>query len=161
MTSLDPNFGDLLTCLNSAGARYLLVGGYAVNYHGHHRNTKDLDLWIAVDAGNADRVASALRAFGFSARTVRGSMFRNKGTSYTFGPEPFRVDILTQPDGVEFDACYGRRVEARIDGIHVPVIALTDLLTNKAASGRPQDLGDVETLCRHKPPAPSSRRKKK
>lgn len=161
MTSLDPNFGDLLACLNSAGARYLLVGGYAVNYHGHHRNTKDLDVWIAVDAENAERIVSALRTFGFSARTVRSSMFRNKGTVYTFGREPFRVDLLTQPDGVEFDACYARRIDAEIDGVRVPMISLADLLANKLASGRPQDLADVKTLSRQKPPARASRRKKK
>ena len=151
MTALDPNFRDLLSCLNSAGVRYLVVGGYAVNFHGHHRNTKDLDVWIAADPDNATRVSEALRAFGFSARSVRSSMFEELGSIHSFGREPFRVDLLTQPSGVEFARCYGRRVEADVEGVKVPFIALDDLIANKAAAGRTRDVADLEKLRKPKP----------
>jgi predicted nucleotidyltransferase len=153
MTGLDQNFRDLLNCLNSAGVRYLVIGGYAVNFHGHHRNTKGLDVWIATDPENAKRVAAALVAFGFSRRAARSSLFEKRDAVYTFGREPFRVDLLTQPSAVEFEACYARRVEADVDGLRFPLIALEDLLTNKVASGRLQDIADVHKLRKKKPGA--------
>lgn len=67
MVSLNPDFRELLQLLNSEGVRYLVVGGYAVNFHGHHRNTKDLDVWIATDPRNAESLSRALQRFGFSA----------------------------------------------------------------------------------------------
>lgn len=146
MISLDPNFRDLLICLNSAGVRYLVVGGYAVNVHGYHRNTKDLDIWIATDPKNARAVAVALRAFGFAAKSVKSSMFRDQDAMFTFGREPFRVDILTNPSDIDFEACYARRMEQSLGGLHFPVIGFEDLLKNKAASGRPQDLSDLQKL---------------
>ena len=107
-------------------------------------------MWISTDAGNAERVARALRLFGFSARSVRGSMFRKKGAVFTFGREPFRVDILTDPTAVEFEPCYGRRVDADLDGVAVPFIGFDDLLINKTAAGRTKDLSDVEKLTKKK-----------
>src|SRR5206468_3157097 len=78
MSSLDQNFRDLLVYLNSAGVRYLVLGGYAVNFHGYKRNTQDMDLWIGTDADNAGRVSLALRRFGFAAQAVRSSIFHRK-----------------------------------------------------------------------------------
>jgi predicted nucleotidyltransferase len=146
MTSLDRNFRDLLSRFNSAGVRYLIIGGYAVNYHGHHRNTKDLDIWIGVDPDNSRRVAEALRAFGFAAEHVPASLFLQTGRVHAFGREPFRVDVLTNASGVEFGGCYERRVEAVLDGVRMPLISLADLRANKAASGRLQDQADLATL---------------
>jgi predicted nucleotidyltransferase len=156
MIALDPNFRDLLSCLNSADVRYLVVGGYAVNYHGYHRNTKDIDIWVAAEPENASRVSTALRAFGFSPRSVRSSLFLDLGTVHSFGREPLRVDLLAQPSGVEFQACYERRIEADVDGVRVPFIGLEDLIANKAASGRTQDFADLEKLRKTKS-APGAR----
>ena len=146
MISLNPNFRDLLEYLNSAAVRYLVVGGYAVNFHGHHRNTKDLDVWLARDPENAKRVSEALQAFGFAARSVPPAKFLRARYIHTFGRAPFRVDLLLGPAGIEFDPCYERRVEIVLDGIRVPFISLADLRTNKQASGRLQDLADLENL---------------
>jgi hypothetical protein len=66
-----------------------------------------------------------------------------------FGREPLRVDILTDPSGIDFDGCYSRRVESELDGVRVPFLALADLLANKRAAGRTRDLADLEDL----PPA--------
>lgn len=146
MPTLSPDFRELLALFNSERVRYIVLGGYAVNYHGHHRNTKDLDLWIAIDAANAERVSAALQKFGFAAASVPASHFLEKGKIYVFGREPFRVDILTDPSGVEFEACYARRVETELDGVRVPFLSLDDLRRNKKASGRLRDLSDLEHL---------------
>ena len=156
MRRLDQNFKDLLECLNCAGARYLVLGGYAVNFHGYHRNTKDIDVWIAIDPENAERVSIALQHFGFPASRVPPSRFLVKGIIHAFGREPLRVDILSDPSGVEFEECFARRVETTLDGIRVAFISLDDLRTNKRASGRPKDLADVVELSSRPIPKPSA-----
>ena len=150
MRPLSQDFRDLLSCFNSSGVRYVLVGGYAVNYYGHHRNTKDIDLWIAVSPENAERVSQALQAFGFSPTGAAAEKFLEVGIVHAFGREPFRVDILTAPSGVEFDACWERRTKGDLDGVAVPMISFEDLLANKIASARPKDLLDVGELKRLK-----------
>lgn len=146
MLSLNQDFRDLLTCLNSAGVRYLVIGGYAVNYHGYHRNTKDIDIWIALEPGNARRVSTALQSFGFAAANVPYSRFLDVKAVHAFGREPFRVDLLLRPSGIDFESCYARRIEATLEGVRVPLISLEDLRQNKRASGRTKDLADIENL---------------
>jgi predicted nucleotidyltransferase len=146
MKELSRHFTGLFECLNSAQVRFLILGGYAVNFHGHHRNTKDIDVWIAVDPQNAQRVSRALQMFGFAAESVPPELFLSKGIVYAFGREPTRVDILTDPHGIDFDACYKRRVEVQVEGIPVPFISVEDLIVNKTASGRLRDLADVSEL---------------
>ena len=115
--SLFPDFKEFLKLMNSGEVRYLVVGGYAVNYHGYHRTTGDLDIWIAVDEENASRVSSVLQRFGFSAGSVPAAAFLERGKIFRMGVKPVRIEILTQPSGVEFDACYGRRVVDTVDGV--------------------------------------------
>jgi hypothetical protein len=148
--SLYPDFKEFLRSLNSAGARYLILGGYAVNYHGYQRATGDLDIWIAVDAQNALTVSKVLQGFGgFSAAAVAPEMFLEKGKIFRFGRVPVRVDLLTDPSGIDFDECYRRKLDVELDGVPVPMISLSDLRMNKKASGRYKDLADLENL----PPA--------
>ena len=144
--SLDPNFKEFIALLNSEGVKYLRLGGYAVNYHGFHRFTGDIDFWIAVDPDNARRVSAALIRFGFSPQSVGPQQFLEQGKVHMFGVPPVRVDLLTGPSGVDFDACYARRVVANLDGVEVPVISLSDLRRNKRASGRDKDLLDLKQL---------------
>ena len=145
--NLFPDFKEFLGLLNSAGVRYVLLGGYAVIFYGHRRMTDDLDVWIAVDPENTERVSTVLRQFGgFSAKAVRPEMFREKGKVFIFGREPVRIDILTAPSGVEFETAYARRLEVELDGLRVPVINLKDLKLNKAASGRLKDRDDLRHL---------------
>jgi hypothetical protein len=144
---LYPDFRELLESLNSAGVRYLVLGGYAVIYYGYRRATDDLDIWIAVDPENARKVAAVLRKFGgFPAGTVKPSMFQDRGKVFIFGREPVRVDILTGPSALDFDASYERRNVVNWDGVKVPLISFDDLRTNKRASGRPKDLADLEGM---------------
>ncbi|MFI5379656.1 MAG: nucleotidyltransferase [Tepidisphaerales bacterium] len=145
--NLFPDFRDLLKSLNSAGVRYLVIGGYAVIYYGYHRATDDIDLWIAIDPENTEKVSRALIEFGgFADATVKPSMFQTRGKVFIFGKEPSRVDILTSPSAVNFEESYARRHVADFDGIKVPLISFADLKKNKLASGRNKDLADVENL---------------
>jgi hypothetical protein len=144
--SLDPDFKEFIKLLNSEGVRYLLLGGYAVNYHGHHRFTGDIDFWIAIDPENAGRVSKALQRFGFSAASVRPELFMERGKVHMFGLKPVRIDLLTGPSGVDFGECFSRRVVDTLDGLEVSIIGLADLRRNKAASGRDKDLLDLKQL---------------
>jgi predicted nucleotidyltransferase len=145
--NLFPDFKELLGLLNSAGVRYLVLGGYAVNHYGYHRATDDLDIWIAIDPANAEKVSLALQEFaGFPASTVKSSMFQQKGKVFIFGREPVRVDILTDPSAVDFETSYPRRNTVEWDGIKVPLISFEDLKKNKQGSGRAKDLADLENL---------------
>ena len=146
MVNLFPDFKEFLKLLNSSEVRYLLIGGYAVNFHGHHRTTGDMDIWIAVDSDNAHRISAALQQFGFASGTVPPAMFLEQGKIFRFGVKPVRIELLTSPTGIDFEVCYPRRIEAEIEGIVVPVIALHDLRQNKGAAGRAKDQDDLLNL---------------
>ena len=144
---LFPDFKAFLESLNSEGVKYLLLGGYAVIHYGYRRSTDDLDVWIATDAENAEKVSRVLQSFGgFSKSKVNPSMFQTRGKVFIFGREPVRIDILTSPAGVDFADCYARRGEVDWDGVKVPLISFEDLKRNKSASGRAKDLADLEGL---------------
>ncbi|MBK7396019.1 MAG: nucleotidyltransferase [Myxococcales bacterium] len=141
-----PDFLDLLTALNAAEARYLLVGGHAVGLFGHPRATKDFDLFIEASPTNAERVVHALREFGAPLQGVSVSDFAEAGTGYRMGTPPFRIELLTEISGVRFEDAWLRRWSLDLDGVPCTIIARDDLLTNKRAAGRPQDLADVDFL---------------
>ena len=141
---LPPDFKEFLRLLNSNNVEYLLIGGYAVNYYGYARATADLDVWIALDPANAERVAQVLRAFGFERAEAVAFLAPRK--IIRMGVPPVRLEILTSISGVEFAECYAHRVEVDIDGVPVKLIQLDDLKRNKAASGRIKDRLDLEQL---------------
>lgn len=143
---LPPEFREFLKCLNSVKAEYLLIGGHAVGAHGHVRATMDMDVWIAASPENADRVKTALRTFGFSPDSVDALELARPRQVVRMGVKPFQIDIVTSIAGVEFEACYPRRVAADADGVPVPLIHLDDLLANKRATGRLKDQADVAAL---------------
>jgi hypothetical protein len=141
---LPPDFKEFLRLLNSNDVEYLIIGGYAVNYHCYSRATADLYVWIAVDATNADRVARVLREFGFP--ETEAATFLEPARIIRMGVPPVRVEILTSISGVDFADCYIRRVKADLDGVPANVIDVTDLKRNKAASGRLKDRLDLQEL---------------
>jgi len=132
--------------LNSRRVEYLLVGGYAVGFHGYSRPTGDLDVWIAVSPENAERVRQALVEFGFSQENVPANLFTDPDRIVRMGVPPVRLEIITAISGVKFAPCYASRVQAEIDGVPVNVISLDDLKANKRAAGRHKDLNDLEQL---------------
>jgi len=114
-------------------------------YHGHPRNTGDMDLWIAVNPENALRVAESLAQFGFTSG-ISSEMFLENGKVFRMGLPPVRIELLTSVSGIDFSNAYAHRVHANIDGVDISIISLEDLKTNKKASGRPKDLADLSNL---------------
>jgi hypothetical protein len=144
--AINPDFRDLFAALNAAGADYLLVGGYAVSLHSAPRFTKDLDVFIRADSANAARVFAALQAFGSPHGDLQVGDLAAPGTVFQIGIAPNRIDILTSIDGVAFEEAWAGRTSTLYGGQAVPVIGKTELLRNKLAAGRPQDLLDADAL---------------
>ncbi len=143
---LPADFRDFLKLLNSHRVEYLLIGGYAVCYHGYYRNTGDMDLWVAVHPENAARLVQLIREFGFDVPELSEALFLQKGRIIRMGVEPVRIELLTEISGCEFADCYARRVQGTLDGIPVTIIGLPDLVKNKLKSGRLKDLEDARKL---------------
>ena len=143
--NLAPDFKEFIELLNSENVEYLLLGGYAVNYYGHHRFTADIDFWIATSPKNAERVARVMKRFGFD-EAADASRFLEPNRMHILGVSPVRIDVLTGPSGVDFADCWPRRSIVEIDGVKLPVIGLADLRANKAASGRDKDVSDLKHL---------------
>lgn len=144
---LPPDFKEFLLFLNSHQVDYLLIGGWAVAYHGYPRATGDMDIWVAISLENAERLVRVLGDFGFGPNTgTNVALFLEPGKVIRMGNPPLRIEILTNISGVDFEACYSRRIVAELDGLLIPIIALTDLRANKLASGRTKDRADLENL---------------
>lgn len=95
---------------------------------------------------NAARVVEVLKEFGFDVPDLSSDLFLERDRIVRMGVEPVRIEVTTTIDGVEFDDCYGRRIESVLDGVPASVIDLRDVKINKRASGRPQDLVDPDEL---------------
>jgi hypothetical protein len=143
---LPPDFKEFLALLDSERIDYLLVGGYAVSYHGYPRPTGDLDIWVAMEPANAAKLVIALGKFGFGAAGASAATFLTPGQVVRMGVPPVRIEILSSVSGVDFAACRSRGITATIDGIPVRLISRTDLIANKRAAGRDKDLNDVKHL---------------
>jgi len=135
-----------LQLLNSKKIEYLVVGGYAVALYGYPRATGDMDIWIATSKDNAHKTAKVLKEFGFDNPELKEELFLEKEKNIRMGIPPLRIEILTSIDGVEFTECYRNRKIVTIDAIDINFISLDDLKKNKKASGRYQDLADIENL---------------
>lgn len=143
---LNRDFRELLECFARHDVRYLVVGGWALAAHGVPRLTKDLDLWVWPEATNAERVVEALEEFGFGDMGLGVDDFLDEDVVIQLGYPPNRVDILTSPSGVDFEACWAGRLDVQMDGRAVPFIGLDGLKANERATGRPQDLVDLHAL---------------
>lgn len=144
---LDPNFREFIALLRDHEVPFLIVGGYAVAAHGHPRYTADLDVWVALDPAAAAGLLDALTAFGFGDLDLTVDDFTEVDRVVQLGYPPLRIDLMTSIDGVGFEEAYERRAEVELaDGLQVPFLSLPDLRRNKRASGRPQDLADLEAL---------------
>lgn len=143
---MSKDFQQILQAFNAHGVRYLVVGGFAFGAYSEPRTTKDIDLWIRADAENAKAVFAALAEFGAPIAGMSPADFMD-GTVFHFGQPPNRVDILQKIDGVSFDEAWPNRAEGKIEGaIPSQIISREDLIRNKLASGREQDLLDVKVL---------------
>ena len=146
MIRLPPDFKEFLQLLNVHEVEYLLVGGYAVGYHGYPRATVDMDIWIGKGAATAEKMVAVLREFGFDVPNLSAALFLKEDQIIRMGMPPIRLEIFTSIPGVRFEDCYPTRIVDEIDGIRVSLINLQDLKANKKASGRNKDLADLENL---------------
>jgi hypothetical protein len=144
--NLPLDFKEFLKLLNEKGVRYLLIGGYAVGYHGYPRATGDMDVWIAIHPDNAQKMVEVLKDFGFDHPELTPELFLQENKIIRMGYPPMRLEISTGISGVEFDECYSNRIADTIDGVEVNIIDLPHLKVNKKAAGRLKDLADLENL---------------
>jgi hypothetical protein len=143
---LDKDLLELLELFRSHGVEFLVAGGHAVAFHGRPRLTEDLDLFVRPDAQNGQRIVDALKAFGFGSLELSAQDFTADDRVIQLGRAPNRVDLLTRLYGVEFAAAWSRRVAARMGDVEVSMLSREDLIANKRATGRTQDIADAEFL---------------
>jgi hypothetical protein len=150
MASPDWNedFLDLLDCLATTGAEFLIVGAFALAQHGLPRATGDLDVLVRPSRENAAKVYEALLKFGAPVRdaNVSAEDFTRPGTVYQIGVVPRRIDVLTEISGASFDEAWASRLQRVVDGRPLSFLGRDTLVLNKTASGRTKDLADVEAL---------------
>ncbi len=149
--STNPDFKDLLSALCDAGAEFIVVGAHAVMFYTIPRYTKDLDIWVRPTPENSARVHRALVSFGAPMSDLTVSDLATPGTIFQIGIAPNRIDVLTSIEAVSFEDAWQRRGHSTYGGIPISILSREDLLVNKRAVGRKQDLLDVERL-EHLPP---------
>jgi hypothetical protein len=143
---LNSDYREMLKCLADERVKFLVVGAYALAVHGYPRATKDIDFFVWATPENATSLIRALARFGAPLRNLSAADFASEGAVYQIGTGPHRIDIITRIDGVKFEDAYPRRLTVQREGVELPVISRDDLIANKRASGRAQDLADVERL---------------
>ncbi len=140
------DFKEFIESLNNNHVRYLVIGGYAVAVHGHPRYTKDLDIWVERNRENAQALIQALAQFGMGSLGLTENDFLEPDQVVQLGYPPNRIDILVTVSGIEFADCYPDRIKISLDGVEVNFLDIVNLKKNKKASGRLQDLADLENL---------------
>ncbi|MCF7788270.1 MAG: nucleotidyltransferase [Prosthecobacter sp.] len=146
MIPLPTDFSDFIRLLNRHRVRYVVVGGYAVAYHGYARYTGDIDFFVENSARNATALQRVFKDFGFDNPPPDAALFQEEKRIVRIGFPPMRVEVTNHIDGVTFAACHEHRVTARVAGIRVPFIDLEHLRKNKLAAARPKDLEDLRQL---------------
>ena len=151
MTALDQlnhDFHDLLSCFCTEEVEFVIVGAYALAFHGVPRATGDIDLFVRPSSENAARVTRALLAFGapLDVAGITEKDFSVPGIVYQIGVPPRRIDVLTAISGLDFDAVWASKLSADLQGSSVHFIGKEALIANKRATGRTKDLADVESL---------------
>jgi predicted nucleotidyltransferase len=154
-TPIPRDFRELIALLNEKSVKYLVIGGYAVTFHGYPRATHDIDFFVELSRANAEALMQVLDEFGFSTKSLKPEFFMDKSQAVWFGREPHKVEILNDISGVSFAECFKNRVKAKLGGLTVNFISLPDLIANKKASGRLKDLADLDYL----PKVPAKRKK--
>jgi len=143
---LTKDFVEFIECCVAREFKFLIVGGYALAAHGHPRATKDLDVWILVERTNAERLVLALDDFGLESVGLGPQDFMEPEIVVQLGYPPVRIDLITSASGVDFEECWTNRVVVGVGKVEAGFISRADLIANKRASARPQDLVDIEVL---------------
>jgi nucleotidyltransferase DUF2204 len=143
---LSKDLREFVELLNSNGVEYLVVGGFAVFYHGFARYTGDIDFLVRANEENSRRIAAVLSEFGFGGAGIKAEDFQSPDIVVQLGVPPNRIDIITSISGVTFDEAWDSRTPGSLDGITTQFIGREALIRNKESTGRAKDRGDVEEL---------------
>ena len=144
--NFESDFLDFIRLCNQFEVEYLVIGGYAVSFHGYPRSTKDLDVCIKISEANADKMMQVIDEFGFASLKLSKEDFMKPGFITQLGHEPLRIDIINDLDGVPFDEAWINKRIVIMLGKPVNFIGYNELLKVKAKAGRPQDLADIDKL---------------
>ncbi len=140
------DFRELLELFNKHKVEYLIVGGYALAFHGAPRVTGDIDLFVRPTDDNAERILAALDEFGFGSLDLSRKDFTTPGMVVQLGVPPVRIDIITRVSGVSWQQADAGKVAGRYADAPVFFIGRDDLIANKKATGRKKDVADIEAL---------------
>ncbi|WDE97548.1 nucleotidyl transferase AbiEii/AbiGii toxin family protein [Lentisphaera profundi] len=143
---IQQDFRDLLHLFNEQKVKYLVVGGYALAFHGAPRFTGDIDIWVRTSSENADKIINALNEFGFGALGITKQDLTQDDQVLQLGYPPIRIDIMTSIDGVDFDEAFNNSLLTSYGDIKIKIISKDDFIKNKRATGRYKDLADIEAL---------------
>jgi hypothetical protein len=143
---MNRDFKELLSAFSDANVEFLVIDAHAMAAHGYVRATKDLDVWVRPTSENAPRVLAGLKLFGAPISGLSVSDFDTPGVTFQIGVAPVRIDIITEIHGVQFSDAWTKHERRTIDALSVPVMSVKDLIANKRATGRLQDLADVQQL---------------
>ncbi len=141
-----PDFRELLALFNAHHVESMIIGGYALAFHGAPRFTGELDLLVKPDAANAQPILAALEAFGFSSVGLTPSDFERPDQVVQLGVPPVRIDLITSITGVSWDEAFAGKTAGRYGDIPVDYIGREQFITNKRAAGRQKDMADLEVL---------------
>ena len=140
------DFKELLELFNKHKVEYLIVGGYALAFHGAPRVTGDIDLFVRPTNENAERILAALDDFGFGSLNLSKDDFTTPGMVVQLGVPPARIDIITRVSGVSWEKADADKVPGRYADTPVFFISRDDFIANKKATGRAKDAADIEAL---------------
>jgi hypothetical protein len=143
---IQKDFKELLELFNVHKVEYIVVGGYALAFHGAPRFTGDIDLLVKPDSKNAQRILVALNDFGFGSLALSKSDFTREGSVVQLGVPPVRIDIITSLTGVDWDKAQAGKVAGDYGGVAASFLGKKEFILNKKATGRKKDLADIEAL---------------
>jgi hypothetical protein len=141
-----PDFRDLLALLNEHEVEYLIVGGYALAFHGAPRFTGDIDVFVRPDPENAKRILAALSDFGFQFSNLSVDDFQTPDKVVQLGLPPVRIDLITSISGVSWEVAQAHREPGVFGDVPVAYIGRDEFVANKRATARKKDLADLEAL---------------
>jgi hypothetical protein len=143
---IQKDFKELLELFNVHKVEYIIVGGFALAFHGAPRFTGDIDLLVKPDGKNAQRILAALNDFGFGSLNLGESDFTRQGSVVQLGVPPVRIDIITSLTGVDWDKAQAGKVAGVYGGVATSFLGKKEFILNKKATGRKKDLADIEAL---------------
>ena len=150
MIPIPQDFQDFLRLLKKHDVEYLVIGGYAVAFHGYVRYTGDIDFYVSALKGNALKLVRVFREFGFASKDLNVDLFLEEGNIIRIGNEPMRLEVCNKIDGVSFGKCYENKIVSNIEGLEIKFISMSDLIKNKKSTRRKKDKADAEELLKLK-----------